>query len=401
MAHYIINILMIISLLNTVSCALDPTSLALLKEALQAGTVGKTAATTAASTGMIFTTVTTGVAGSVIAGVIIYKSQEDPDWYDPISLYYRYSDEYTDRIDDILIACDRKCSTISSYKIVSNKKIPDIGVHYYYQNRDTKWTTYIGMRKFEVKNGNSVSYHYRVYHMPTEDITNVYNSFDRVVLSGKNGKDEYIITVYSIDTSNYIPKLIILSKICEKPKAHQQIVLDHIMNHFNNWFNHGNTKAAITGPAGVGKSYCALLLKNYYEQQYPNSNVKVIIDFDPSAIGVNIAEVVLKHASKSNPVILVINEIDIYYEATVNPKSSYGDSRIQHTRNKGTFNDMLDTIASTPYVITLFTTNKTPKELYSNPNYESFLRSGRVDFFIEMTSDSAIKVENNKDNIMN
>jgi len=374
MIQQIIIFLIFINLLNTRPSNAEPTT-----------ATATVAVTTVSSSGVIITSVATGVFGSVIAGIIMYKSQEDSDWYDPVNFYYRYGDEYTDKIDTILSACDKNCSTVSSYKIVSNKKIPDVGVHYFY-NQHSKLTNYIGLRKIEVKNGNSVNYHYRVYHFPTQETTNIYNRFYNLVLKNE---DDYIITVYSIDTSNYVPKLLILSKICEKPKQHQQFVLDHIMTHFNSIFNRGNTKTVVSGASGVGKTYCALLLKNYYESQYPNANVKVIIDFDPSAIGVNIAEIVLKNANKNNPVILIINEIDIYYESVMNPKGSYGDSRLQHTRNKGTFNDMLDTIASTPYVISLFTTNKTPKELYSNPNYESFLREGRVDFFIQMTSDTA------------
>merc|ERR1711871_1438392 len=58
-----------------------------------------------------------------------------------------------------------------------------------------------------------------------------------------------------------------------------------------------------------------------------------------------------------------------------------------HTHNRSTFHKMLDVIGETKNVITIFTTNQTISALQNK--YSSYLRTGRTDFFIEMTDTSS------------
>lgn len=90
---------------------------------------------------------------------------------------------------------------------------------------------------------------------------------------------------------------------------------------------------------------------------------------------------VLDYATEHTPVIAVIDEMDIFYEEVYAEKQAF-DPRTQYTRNKKTFTELLDAFGSKQHVITIFTTEKSPEELYANENYRSFLRPGRVDCFL-------------------
>jgi hypothetical protein len=51
---------------------------------------------------------------------------------------------------------------------------------------------------------------------------------------------------------------------------------------------------------------------------------------------------------------------------------------------------MMDAIASTRYVIGVYTTEKSPAELLAVPEYRSLIRAGRVDLMAMMTADSVM-----------
>jgi hypothetical protein len=66
------------------------------------------------------------------------------------------------------------------------------------------------------------------------------------------------------------------------------------------------------------------------------------------------------------------------------------DPRLQHSRDKKSFNNMMDAIASTRYVIGVYTTERSPAELLAVPEYKSLIRAGRVDLMAMMTADSVM-----------
>jgi hypothetical protein len=55
----------------------------------------------------------------------------------------------------------------------------------------------------------------------------------------------------------------------------------------------------------------------------------------------------------------------------------------------------LDNLSDTKHVITIYTTEKSYEELQSIERIKSFIRHGRVDFFINMTADKSTLIENN------
>ena len=126
---------------------------------------------------------------------------------------------------------------------------------------------------------------------------------------------------------------------------------------------------------------------------YKNTNFQLFDNFDPSVIGYDVNKHILQHASEKSPVILVINEIDILYHEVHEPRQYYDPRAAPHIKNKLSFNNILDNIANTKYIITIFTTEKSPEELQAHHINYSFYRKGRLDFFIEMDQFSSTLVQ--------
>ncbi len=328
----------------------------------------------------------------IISNIISSKSFDNPNWYDYVNIHFKYDELYTNEIDNILMEGINNYTTISSFKRISdNQIIPDTGIHYYSPYTYAHaFFCYVGFRKTETKDGNYYHVHYIAFYPRYECGKVLHGEIEHIILN----KNLNHVKVTSIDISQHVPKLIMMKKIYKNGyKDAQKESCEYIYDHWRNASNSLNTKVILSGTSGVGKSYTSLMCKKYIESYHPNMNIKLIIDFDPSAIGVNINELILKNANKDNPVIILINEIDILYKEANIDRPSY-DSRIQYTKNKQTFNDMLDAIAGTPYVITIFTSERTPHELYSEKTYRSYMRPGRIDFFLIMNNTKTIKIEN-------
>ncbi len=345
-----------------------------------------------------------GIMTSVIGGAIISnKASKDPDWYDFFHYYFNYAEEFTDDIDQLLM--DPVRGRISVRKqIAENRSIPDVGVHCYYCpmkdcEEKLKWYGYVGFRKIEVKLTDVIKYHYSSWFIPFDCGKNAHSMFQSILFNkNKSTSEIFVMKVMSIDMSRMDPQIVRLDKICHTPKENQQKALNYIENHYTLKHNY-NVKVMICGFRGIGKTHTPMLLKSKMENDNPNHNVQLFDNFDPSAIGVNVSSLVLKRAKETSPVILVINEIDIAYEATITGREAF-DPRTQHTKNKNTFNDMMDTIGSTPYVIAIFTTELSPKKLYETETYKSFMRPGRVDFFLNMEETKTTYIANDYAKIM-
>ena len=175
-------------------------------------------------------------------------------------------------------------------------------------------------------------------------------------------------------------------KFNNTPKKNQINALNSIYNHYNEY---KNTKVIIYGERGTGKTYISKLVKNLIDTNLHLDSL-LYDDFDPSSIGVNIKKIALKNANENTPVIIVINEIDrIFYDIIYEKKQSY-NSQGYHTKNKASFNNMMDSIADTNNVILICTTEKSRLSLENNSEYLSFFRKGRIDFFINMTFNESI-----------
>lgn len=194
--------------------------------------------------------------------------------------------------------------------------------------------------------------------------------------------DNNNITVLSIDTSGDRAKLIPTKKILYPPMRNQDLVKNIIIDRWNS-ANHFNIKVIIHGKRGIGKSYLGCILKRYIETTRPLSCVRLYDDFNPTSIGVNIRTLALSTATKETPVIIIINEIDTVFNKVLDPQEPF-DPRLQHTRNKNEFHNMLDNIGLTPFVIAIYTTELSFEQIVKNNNYGSFIRPGRIDLFVEM-----------------
>lgn len=336
------------------------------------------------------------IAAAVATGAGILTSQissvtETDYWYDIYNYYYVFPEEYTDLIDSML--SDPQYGKLGVTKVMSaSRRIPHLGVHYYYRYRkNERWwfsRNFIGLIKIEEDVGDQKVCYYMCFVSPTYWGNKTFEVFgERIFKPNAN-----TVRVVSIDLSQYAPRTMYLTKICRDPKPNQQQIIDFIMARWTPK-NDYNVKTVICGTSGLGKTYTGMLVKKHIDNAVPNVSVRLYDDFDPSAVGVNIKNLALKYASITTPVILVINEIDILYDKVFNEEPTH-DPREQHTKDKTTFNNMLDALASMQYVITIFTTEKSPEELYANQQFRSFMRPGRVDFFVKMGKNRSTFVDN-------
>jgi len=236
-----------------------------------------------------------------------------------------------------------------------------------------KWKC-VYLQKIREERDNTNVVYYRVWYSPLAHGLKAYNLFFQE-LHNKEG----IITM-SIDLSSHYPKLVEMCRIYREPLSHQTTAANNIIGRYNKSKNK-NTKFIIYGSRGVGKTYTSVIVKRKLDEK--GLNVKLFEDFDPSAVGLNVNKLILSGTSNERPIIIIINEIDVMFEKVLNDPPSY-DSRIQHTKDKSTFNNMMDSIANTPNVILIGTTEKSYEDL-TLEKYQSFIRKGRIDYFMHMT----------------
>jgi hypothetical protein len=319
------------------------------------------------------------------------ESLDNVPWWDCIHTYYVFPEAYTSIIDDILI--NSGYGVIGQKEILSNNAvIPSLGYHYFYGVNTSNITNLYFRITFEKISrilDNSEIRYYRAYVRPYCEYI-IQKAIKCIFLTSSN-----LIRTISIDTSQHTPKHIYTTKKYNTPNNNQLIASNSIINHYIN--NDCNTKVFIYGSRGIGKTFTGRVTKKGLENKFPNMVVKLFDDFNPSSIGVNIKSMILNQAFTQTPVIVIIDEIDIIFNDVITEREMYGDSRLLHTQNKVTFNQMMDAIGDTKNVIAIFTSEKSPLELMKiHPDYKSFMRKGRIDYFINMTQKDA-KIINHYD----
>lgn len=326
------------------------------------------------------------VAGFSSQFLSSFKDDNDniPAW-DWTHDYYVFPADYTYIIDNILASP----YGLMTQKIImsENKRIPAVGYHYYYNVKtdertfiDThfRYITFVKTRK-TISNEVIVSYRCIVGGLlawqKEELLASIVTKIFRT--------DSDTIRTISIDTSSHLIKPIYMTEKYDTPRSYQKNAANLIINSYKT-NKHHNTKYIISGKRGTGKTFTARVIKKMYEKQNPSHIVKLFSDFDPTVVGVNVNNIILAEASSISPVIIVINEIDEVYKYIFSDKQIF-DSRILHTKTMGSFTNMMDAINNTPYVFFIGTTELPLSELYSNPDYHSLMRFGRIDHFIEMS----------------
>jgi hypothetical protein len=296
--------------------------------------------------------------------------------------WFKLPNEFVDLVDMMLIDDNRG---IVKNKIVTSRGrcVPDIGMHYFCWKEGTSWWNYI---KFEKKKDDDQRSYYMIFagKYQKETFTNAVSCMFKTI----EGK----VRVIHIDTSLHMPFPVFMEKKCKNPKTHQKTAIETIRNKYIE--NTDKTLSVlISGKRGVGKTYCARLLKIFMEENDTDIMVRLYDDFNPAMPGCNANRLVLQNSSKFTPVILVIDEINSAYDSALRPTEETKVEKMLHTQNKQTFNTMLDSITDTMYTIAIYTTELSPEDLYENEQYRSFFRKGRVDMMLKMTRDSCVEIK--------
>jgi len=331
-----------------------------------------------------------------LGGIVAGSFQDKRYFYDFWNTWYSFPRQYTEIIDNMLITNSRV--KVNHYELIGNSKtpLPNTLIYYYWKpiNEITGWEKlwcwwyYISFEKVEKKVGDDTYHHYMAYVGPNMgDIFK--HAQEQIRLT-----EPTIVRTISIDTAQPLPKPIFNKRYLHLHQfLGQARAIDHILGNYHE-ASHYNVKAIIHGPQGSGKSYTGYFLKKYMEQNDPNIIVQLVDNFNPSAVGVNIETFVLAHSKKECPIIIIVNEIDIIFREVAIERPEY-DSRLCHTKNKQTFNEMLDSIASVPNVIFIGTTTSSIDELRGlHDDMNNHLRVGRFDMFLNMTRDTCTKINN-------
>lgn len=341
-----------------------------------------------------------------------YQEGEGPPW-DFKNTYVKMHSECTRSIDDLLSDSDHGV-VVHKIKSSGGLSTPNLGTSYFYLNPKNKRSYFPYKYIYLIKkkesgqssgsNSNSDSSNETYYYIAcfgryTRD---VFIEFEKRIFCTNDLRVKGI----HIDSSGFENKFILTSRKAGEKKNNQKAAIGFIRDHFLK-SKDKNTKVIISGSKGIGKTYTGGLLKKEIEMYFPGfANecfVLLYYDFDPTTPGLDIETLILPKASKRSPVILVINEIDDSYKE-VFKDSNYLDNRTAMTQSRNKFHEMLDAIGDAEYVITIFTTEKSKEDLDAvrvtdentgeEQNFHSFYRKGRVDFFINMTEDTATQVYN-------
>jgi hypothetical protein len=320
---------------------------------------------------------------STFLSFIIQQCLTNSDFFDTFGPFYEQyiiPTEYNSIID--LILTNTNCKIGKKLIITQNRVIPYWGKHYYYSTNyshpyDINNLNYVTFEKKETgKDNEIIKYTLYVNFFVKYFKNDAFSSVIKEIYS----TDRNAIQSISIDTSQYTLDSLIVSKTYHQPTHVQSLITDNILDHYEKT---RNVKALITGSMGIGKTYIANVIKRTIDEKY-GVNSKLFEDFNPSITGLNIKTKVLSHATEFTPVIIVINEYDIMLDKVTQDKQFQNDPRLTHTQNKLTFNQMLDDIANTKYVIAIFTSEKNINILKQNTYHLSFLRRGRIDYNINM-----------------
>lgn len=323
--------------------------------------------------------------GAMIAGGQGSQKKDEIPWYDLWHNYFVLPPEYTTTVDKILM--NPKHGYLRQKEVRGpGLMAPGMGTHFYYRDRDCWYDfNYIRLIKTRVKEGEREVEYYRCLVGPFSEP--VRKDMEKIMFTIAESR----IQVISIDTSTPVPRTLVVTQKYNKPRLSQKRLVKAIVKSFLNVPNH-NIKICICGVRGTGKSSIGKMVKRFLDTRIVGENepekrpTKLFHNFDPKQVGVNIESMVLTNADSSD-VIVMMDELDIILNDVTTPAQMFGDARLQHTKDKSSFNAMMDAIDNSPNTIAIFTTEKTPEELHQNQDHLSFMRPGRIDYFVTLTKD--------------
>lgn len=201
------------------------------------------------------------------------------------------------------------------------------------------------------------------------------------VENGLNVIADESMVVYQLNSVEINPIIIHSMKVCPTALySYQKKLLKQILYQF---IETRNVKVLISSIPGKGKSIMGRVVKQFMDQIMPGYNCRVFEGIDLSVPRFSLDMQILKKTLKpTQPSIIVIDEVDKFFEqsvSTVMERASFQGR--SHVSNKQSMVKVLDNIAETPNVITIYTTNESLKDM--RQNYSPYIRQGRMDILIE------------------
>lgn len=254
---------------------------------------------------------------------------------------------------------------------VDMNPVPNEGFYPFYHEKDGVESFMIVERSSDEKGENLI---YKI------DILG--DHFNAVIDSIINGDANcikilvcFIFSHTMIARLNYKPPIAIMH-------PSQEDIVNRILEMYNGHSDR-NVVCLICGPPGTGKTTNGVLVAQTMRQTM-GVNPIVVEGFDTTAPEMQFHKIVKEVTpTKKNPVILVIDEIDIAFEAADNQAG--GSSQQQqmrmmgnsHAKNKSTMTKLLDDLNKDSFLIVIATSNLTVDEMHQK--YGVYCRMGRFD----------------------
>jgi len=327
----------------------------------------------AAAACMVGSTVTLDIINTVKS--LCTREFDTIDPFDKLNENIVFDTKHTLYIDKIL---GNKRDPSDKYEIHLSgicKTILGKGTYYYRPDQQNK-DNYVLLEKL-IPDGN-VSISYYKCHMRKKQNEKYGNlASQKLLLDQLKMIDNTTIRVQNITRDGMFPTL----QIYKEPKQQNALnsrdniqtkIAQNIIEYYKK--NQNNVTVLITGESGVGKTYISKILKKMMEKEF-TQDCHLIPNFNPSVQYSNVFAHVLQHADTNNAVICVMDEFDVIATRALTP--SNGEIKSEHTEDKGTFNNMLDTLSDTNNFIGIYTSELTRKEI-SEKTHKSFVRNGRI-----------------------
>ncbi len=332
-------------------------------------------------------------AGGMLKSVNNSNTKEDNVFtlqaWDPFSDYYKFDKQFNDMIDQLLM--DPLHGWLGNKIPVSERSfMPGEGRHAYYRKKSKYYLidkNYVNFyKKIKTHNGIEIVTYYCKLSLIAK-LFKKYNAFSQL-MKALFRPCINTIRITSIDTSHGDARIYVKNQIYKNPTPLQTIFADFILNYYHSEINNNNIKVFISGKRGSQKTYMGKVVKKKLDD-HPLSKGEIsstlIDNFNPKDIGVNIETMFLSKATRTNPLIILINEFDIIMNYVIDPNKQCFDPRLCHARDKNSFNNFLDNIADTRYCISIFTSETPFAQLTEqHEDFKSFLRKGRIDYLVSM-----------------
>jgi hypothetical protein len=167
------------------------------------------------------------------------------------------------------------------------------------------------------------------------------------------------------------------------PTKSQEYISQRIMDRFT---SHQSVVAFISGPICTGKSSIAHIIVGLLNKTQKYESVNLCNTFCPLRIGDCVSTLLGNIRLQTNPLILVIDEIDTILTKIHQGVPEVASNGLRPMNDKMSWNIFMDKLSIRAGVIVLLTSNKSLAEIETTCD-PSYLRNGRVHMAFEMPND--------------